>query len=199
MNYVCPSCASYLQWDINSPHSHSCSACDTVVTDERYYAMWLFTTNLKQVEFVQNAVVLACIPNPDQEQAIQYTQDFFRHYSETYADMIEHGERVGSGKLQSQSLGEAVWMIQAATAWRQAQAAQLISEAEASSIAKLLFAPAIDVIQRQTFSTNNIHTWQAAALVALGHAVGNQEAVGYGATCYPQCLRKKRSYWRHVV
>ena len=88
-------------------------------------------------------------------------------YTRAYDGYVEHGDRAGTGRLQPQSLCEAVWMLRAERVCGALLAIDALSPAELTEVRSNLFAPAIALLRRQTSDVHNIHVWTAAAVWAL--------------------------------
>lgn len=175
--YQCNKCSTGLGWNYDTPREHSCPSCGTVETDELYYECWITLLNLKQITAANTMVTLAKAGRmPD---GYSRAAELLLEYAKQYPTYLEHGKRAGTGKMQPQSLDEAVWMLQATDLYEELTAAGVLTADQKKAIADNLFAPAIPLLRRQTNGVHNIQTWKACAIAAMALATNDKRAFAF--------------------
>ncbi|MDA3799354.1 MAG: heparinase II/III family protein [Kiritimatiellae bacterium] len=179
--FICPSCNGALIFNINDSKKHQCSLCgeytEDIKDDYTLEGCWHKLLNNYQIDNALNVARMGAID--DNQEMLNYAKDMLLTYTYSYADMKEHGEAAGTGKLQPQSLCEAVWILPACAIWRILTKLNFLSEQESQDVCDLMFQPAIDLLVRQTSNIHNIHVWHAAAIASAALACNNKHALNF--------------------
>jgi hypothetical protein len=164
--YLCAQCQSTLDFDPASPTSHRCPACGWIGSGRAELdEAWVYHLNLRQIEWAEEAAIVAAATGDATHR--DFARGVLLGYTRAYDGYVEHGDRAGTGRLQPQSLCEAVWMLRAERVCGALLAINALSSAELTEVRTNLFAPAIALLRRQTSDVHNIHVWTAAAVWAL--------------------------------
>lgn len=164
--YLCAQCQSTLEFAVDSPRRHRCPACGWIGEGSAELdEVWVYHLNLNQIGWAEEAAIVAAATADAAHR--DFARGVLLGYARAYASYVEHGDRAGTGRLQPQSLCEAVWMLRAERVCGALLAIDALSPAELAEVRSKLFAPAIDLLRRQTSDVHNIHVWTAAAVWAL--------------------------------
>jgi hypothetical protein len=176
-HYQCSQCSTGLDWNYRKPHEHHCPNCGNVETDDLYHACWITLLNLNQITAANTMVTLAKAGRmPDGHSR---ASELLIGYAQQYHTYREHGKNAGTGKLQPQSLDEAVWMLQATDLYEELCSADSLNPDERAFIADNLFAPAIPLLKRHTRGVHNIQTWMACAIASMALATQDEESLQF--------------------
>ncbi len=177
-NFTCSRCARPLPFHWDMPGPFTCDACGNVDDDQDRREAWTYKVNLKQIQLAVEACVLAQIE--DAPAAIAYACDVLLGYTRRYLKWPLHGRWAGSqGRLQSQGLSEAVWMLHASEVFDRLGWLGALSDAERREVCDNLFAPAIVLLHPQANRVHNIQVWMASALLAMGERCSDSEIAGF--------------------
>lgn len=99
-------------------------------------------------------------------------------YGNAYARYQRHGEHAGIGKVQPQSLDEAVWLI---TVLRSVRWTEDLLPAATLRSAEQLAAQAVELLGPQVSMIHNIHCWLLAALAECAVRLQDAELLGFTA------------------
>lgn len=158
-NYYCPSCAASLVFDRARPGWYQCPDCGTMAEktqdlDEAW--VYLYRYNLSRAL-------------PDAALAYRVTgdgsfADFVKNtilwYADRYPRFDEHGRWAGRGKIQGQSLDEAVWGLNLLQAFKICRFDPLSEEGR--RMYRDLFLPMARVVMAQSWGIHNIPFWHAS-------------------------------------
>jgi hypothetical protein len=187
-NHVCPKCAVRLSFDRASEKEHRCPLCKGVFRSKDMNEAWIYILNLRQIQTASAACVLAAVDG--NEAAADLAKSVLLGYARRYPEYPEHGRWAGKGRLQGQSLCEAVWMLPAVQVYRFLRENGRLTDAEAAEVREKMFVPAIQLLKKQTSQVHNIHVWHAAAILALADAAGRPDDVSFAEKIVKMNLEK---------
>lgn len=170
-NFTCPTCAELLKFDLDSPESHRCRLCNGVYSTPDLNAAWVYQYNKLMIDTAAQACLVCALDG--EVPAGEWARDVLLSYTATYATYEPHGSHAGKGKIQAQSLDEAVWMLPAVRVYQSLRDLGLLPEAESERVRVELFAPAIELLRPQTNQVHNIHLWHASAIWAMAVELGS--------------------------
>jgi hypothetical protein len=165
-NYYCPSCAGELGFDRDRPGWYQCPACGAVA--ERTGALdeaWVYLYRYNLSEALIDAAVAYRLTGDT--SFADFVRDTILWYAERYSRFDEHGAWAGRGKIQGQSLDEAVWGIHLLRALKICRLDPRSEEGH--RMYRELFLPMARLVMAQSWGIHNIPLWHAsfAAAAAL--------------------------------
>lgn len=155
-DFVCPVCSSMLSFhDDKKDYEQNrffCPNCNTTVSGEKYREAWVYFHRRYNAE---NLIIFALAS--DKPENIDFLIRFVDFYSDNYCSFQEHGQHVGKGKIQAQSLDEAVWGIHVVRAiyWSKKQ----IPALKLQQWYEALFRPMAMFLKDQAQRIHNISVW----------------------------------------
>lgn len=172
-NFTCSRCAERLPFDPDAGAPFRCPACGIDHDDQDRREAWTYFLNLHQIHAAVNACRFAAWE--DDQAALAYARAVLVGYASAYPGYPVHGRWAGRGRLQGQSLCEAVWMLPAVEA---CAALRRLGALEGPDLAAVqaMFREAIVLLEPQGGQIHNIHVWIAGAIAALAEAVGDHAA-----------------------
>ena len=185
-----PEGGQWTQWDVCPVHGVSLKytppETKTCPIDGERYAGWPYD----QVTYDRRLDDLA---NAARDLALAYRWTGERAYAEeaawilkenankylTYAlhDKAGKDTRTG-GRMHSQTLDEAVWLIPVAWAYDLLRDVDVFTDEERASIENGLLREAVKTIQRNDAGTSNWQSWHNAAIGAVGFTLADEEMIG---------------------
>lgn len=187
-NYFCPKCAVRLTFDRNSEKEHRCPQCKGTFRSRDMDEAWIYLLNQRQIRAADAGCVVAALDADG--QAADLSKKVLLGYAAMYPGYKEHGNWAGKGRLQGQSLCEAVWMLPAVRVYRFLLENGRLTDEEQATVRDKMFAPAIELLRRQTSRVHNIHVWHAAAILALAAACGRPQDVAFAERIIKMNLEK---------
>lgn len=172
-NFTCSRCAERLPFDPAQPQVFRCPACGIDHDDQDRREAWTYFHNLHQIRAALNASRFGAWDGD--AGARDYARRVLTGYARAYPSFPMHGRWAGQGRLQGQSLCEAVWMLPAVEVFA-ALRQQSALDADDQTAVAAMFRAAIGLLEPQGGSIHNIHVWLAAAVAAMAEAVGEREA-----------------------
>ncbi|MBR2801481.1 MAG: alginate lyase family protein [Erysipelotrichaceae bacterium] len=155
-HYVCPDCSSTLQFsgDLKEYFQDRfvCPHCGKTVSGEDYRKAWIYIYRQKHAEQIIDAAVWKKDPAV-LYSLIRYIDFYARHYE----DFPMHGDRVGKGKIMSQSLDEAVFGMNLLRAVY--YTADVLPEEKFLQWYRKLFLPMAEFLLPQEERIHNIAVW----------------------------------------
>lgn len=166
-----------LVWNPLSPHEHLCPKTGKIHRGEPYNGAWrsmMHSANAAQVErsvVLFRAGILA-------EHACKAIDRIVGFYATHYTQYEIHGHRSGKGRIQSQNLDEAIWLI---TIFRCLRWSGLVKEMAASRKEALesMARAAIDLLRPQVCEVHNIHCWLLAALAECASFLEDESLIAW--------------------
>lgn len=165
-NYYCPSCAAELGFDRNRPGWYKCPACGAVaertgILDEAW--VYIYRYNLSDA-LIDAAVAYRVTGD---RGFADFVKNTVLWYADRYSRFDEHGSWAGRGKIQGQSLDEAVWGVNLLRALKICRLDPLSEEGR--RMYREMFLPMARLVTAQSWGIHNIPLWHAsfAAGVAL--------------------------------
>ena len=165
-NYICPIHGKYLQYDPNQPHRHFCAQCNKYYESSTLDSCWREITHNQNIESARDAGLIYIITG--ETKYAEWARTVLIHYAENYSKYPPHGGPAGLGRITSQSLDEAVWLVNAAAAYDLIADAQCMSDEDRNEIEKKLFLPAARHIRNYPFGIHNIQVWESVAMLMAG-------------------------------
>ncbi len=172
-NFTCPHCAVLLRFDLNAPKQHHCELCGGTFSTPEMNAAWVYQLNQYQIERAVESCIVAAVEGD--AWASQLAREVLLGYARRYLDYPEHGKNAGVGRVQGQSLDEAVWMLPAMQVYLTLRALGHLDTAEQKLVADNMFAPACELLRRQTSEIHNIHVWHASAIFSIAQELGRDD------------------------
>jgi hypothetical protein len=165
-NYYCPSCAAELGFDRDRPGWYKCPVCGAVAERTRVLdEAWIYLYRYNLSEALIDAAVAYRVTG--EEDFADFVKNTILWYAERYTQFDEHGTWAGRGKIQGQSLDEAVWGTHLLRALQICRL-DLRSE-EGRRMYREMFLPMARLVMAQSWGIHNIPLWHAsfAAAAAL--------------------------------
>lgn len=178
-HYFCDDDGSALTFAPDSPHRHVCATCGRVYRGEPWDGAWRTTVhNCVAAQAQRAALVLRLSPEPAQrERARAALERIFATYTRDYPAYQPHGVHAGRGRVQPQSLDEAVWAVLLLRALRWAGPDALSAGTRA---ALPRFARAVaDLLRPQISAIHNIHCWLLAAVAECAALLADRELLDW--------------------
>lgn len=171
-HYFCGDDGAALLFDPTSPHRHACPSCGRIYTGEPWDGAWRARMHGAAGAQAQRAALLARLSHDPAEAraAAAGLADLVTTYARDYASYALHGQNAGQGRVQPQSLDEAVWVIGLLRAVRWADNAL---DQQAVRAASDLAAGVVEVLRPQLDEIHNIHCWLVAALAECAVRTGD--------------------------
>lgn len=171
--FVCERCAERLPFDPDRADAFPCPACGIVHDDQARREAWRYFDNLHRITAALDACRIAAWDGDRGARA--YALQTLVGYARAYPGLPLHGCRVGQGRIQPQSLCEAVWMLPAVEVFAALRRMEALSGDDAAAVVAM-FREAIAVLEPQGGDVHNIHVWIAGAVAALAEAAGDGPA-----------------------
>jgi hypothetical protein len=165
-NYHCPSCAADLDFYRDRPGWYKCPACGVMAErTENLDEAWVYLYRFNLSEALIDAAVAYRITG--EGSFADFVKNTILWYADRYSQFSEHGRWAGRGKVQGQSLDEAVWGVNLLWALKTCSFDPLSEEGR--RMYRDLFLPMARLVMAQSWGIHNIPFWHAslAAGVAL--------------------------------
>lgn len=178
-NYFCEDDGGRLQFDLNRPEEHQCSACGRVYTTEKYNKTWVYLYRYMAIEICYKAAVL----NSEERspELIKVVTDILSFYAKNYDTFEKHAKDkvnpiengvTGFGKIMPQGLNEAMMLINIIHTL-------ILVEDELNVTQKELFKNFVNEITvflfDQRMAYHNIICWIDSAIGSAGLYLNNEE------------------------
>lgn len=160
--YFCDDDGTRLTFDPATPSEHRCSCCGRVYRGGKWDGAWRTQMHTHVAAQSQRYALIARLSD-DPEQvvpAVEAVAGIVEQYGNDYARYQRHGEHAGTGKVQPQSLDEAVWLI---TVLRSVRWTEDLLAPATLRAAEQLAAQAVELLRPQVSKIHNIHCWLLAA------------------------------------
>lgn len=172
-NFTCARCAERLPFDPDAGPPFRCPTCGIDHDDRDRREAWTYSFNLHQILAATNACRFAAWEGD--RSALAYARTVLTGYARAYPTYPVHGRWAGKGRLQGQSLCEAVWMLPAVEVFAALRRLDALDDDDLAAVAAM-FRAAIALLEPQGGEIHNIHVWLAGAIAALAEAVGDADA-----------------------
>ncbi|MEV0385398.1 heparinase II/III family protein [Nonomuraea sp. NPDC050643] len=149
---------------------HVCTDCGKVYAGEPWDGAWRARTHDAVAGQAQRAALLHRLKGLGQARA--ELERILSTYARDYLSYRPHGEMVGVGRVQPQSLDEAVWAVGLLRAAR--WSGDALSPATSQAVDRMARAVA-DLLRPQVGAVHNIHCWLLAALAECAARLGDTE------------------------
>ncbi len=173
-NFCCPKCASQMTFDPHMkfapPNVFACPHCGEKVSSVKHDEAWVYTYRYRSAAALESVAVCALL---GEEAAYDYMTRFIDFYAVHYAEFPVHGDWAGKGKIQGQSLDEAVWAIAVLRGVNACGLLARVGEAKARYWYETLFAPMAELLFPQAKSIHNIPTWLLCACANIAVTFGD--------------------------
>lgn len=166
-----------LTWDPRSPHLHRCPGTDRFFSGDPYDGAWRTMMHNCNAQQAERAAILFRI-GVRQSETRAALERIFDFYSENYVRYAVHGHRTGKGKVLSQGLEEAEWIVRLMrslrwsglwTEWKPVRRVQIEEMARA----------VIELLRPQIGEIHNIHVWMLAAMAECASLLGDDELLDW--------------------
>jgi hypothetical protein len=173
-HYFCPEHKGLLRFDWDRPRAHWCPGCQKHLTGSRYDFAWVRMLHGHNQTFLRNATWLQIIHSNETHHAV--VRRLLLEYAERYPQYRIHGHDMQpdapyGGRMFSQSLDEATWIVDVAPAF--AEARPRLTAEEARRIEDNLLRPCAAVIQRNR-TGGNWQVWHNAGLACIAVALDDK-------------------------
>lgn len=161
-HFFCHSDGTRLTFDPMQPHRHACPSCGRVYDGSPWDGAWRTIMHNAIGAQMERAALL--IRLGEAEEATLARADllgFILHYADHYTSYAVHGEHAGKGRIQSQSLDEAILIISIFRSLR--WSGITLSDTEQERL-RHLAAESVSLLKPQVLKIHNIHCWVLAAL-----------------------------------
>ncbi len=173
--YICPIHGTYLRFDPFEPKKHYCEKCGKYYEGEPYDSCWREFKHIMNIESAMNAGFIYQITG--EKEYAEWARGMLLKYAENYKKYPAHGGPAGLGRLTSQSLDEAVWLLSAAAAYDYVADSPVMSEDDRNTIRKKLFIPIVQHLDLFPFGIHNIQVWESTASLAAGILTGKKNII----------------------
>jgi hypothetical protein len=171
--YICPIHGKYLRFDPDQPHKHFCDLCNKYYESAELDGCWREFKHNINFDFALNASLIYQITG-DSSYA-SWARQTLLYYADNYKKYPPHGGPAGLGRLTSQSLDEAVLLINAAAAYDLIADSPVMSYADRDAVTRKFLVPAARHVEGYPFGIHNIQVWQSTAMLVSGLLAGNSE------------------------
>ena len=175
-DYVCPEDGARLQFRESHPHQHRCRSCDREWEGEKLDATWRSHMHGRFGSGAGN-LALAYQLTGDERYA-RRAADIVLWYARNYHTFPHGRGPAGRGRVHSQSLTEATWLISIF------QTADLIDDVfspeERREVEHNLVRAGTEHISEYTFGIHNIQCWHNACMAIAGYYLGDPDLVARG-------------------
>lgn len=182
-DYFCNQDGGALIFDLDKPYSHICPVCGKEYTGKKYDQCWRYIYRYNLMNSLPKAAYL--YTKIQDKKYLNYIIEILDFYSGIYKDfkLQAKGKLVedlnidvgGASKMMPQGLNEAIMLV------RIVGALQLVkSELDPEWIKKidrLLFKPAIEILNKQRIRIHNIALWIGTAIGSVGLFMEDRELV----------------------
>lgn len=178
--YFCDDDGTRLAFDPAMPSEHRCPRCDRLYRGGKWDGAWRTQMHTYVADQSQRYALIARLSD-DQEQsahAVAAVAAIVEQYGNDYAGYRRHGEHAGIGKVQPQSLSEAIWLI---TVLRSVRWTEELLPRATLAAAERLAAQAVDLLRPQVSMIHNIHCWLLAALAECAARLRDDELLRFTA------------------
>ena len=174
-HYSCKTCGSVLK--TLSPTQHQCPTCKKIYTGEPYDTVILSRAHSGLATACRD-LGLAYQVKQDARYAAK-ARDILLAYADRYQKYKRHtirgDDRVGGGRVGSQTLDEAVWLIPMVQGCDLVHAA--LSPADRTTIEQGLLRPAAKTIRDHKIGIHNIQCWKNSAVGLVGLYLADQDLI----------------------
>ncbi len=171
-NFVCPDCQTMLLfvWDDGQYKTgrFTCPHCGGTVSEEKYRDAWVYMNRRMASEHLDQFIVKVRNGDEGEKAALLSLIDY---YADHYDEFPVHGDHVGKGRIQGQSLDEAVFGI------RLIRAVYLCKDNIPAGTLKRweekLFRPMAELLRTQGMRIHNISIWIWCYVALFGIVYGD--------------------------
>lgn len=171
--YICPIHGKYLRFNLDQPHKHFCDICGKYYESAELDGCWREYKHMMNIEYALNAALVYQLTGYTEYAA--WARKVLVSYAEKYKQYPPHGGPAGLGRLTSQSLDEAVLLINAAAAFDLIADSPVMSDTDRELIPRKLLVPAARHVEGYPFGIHNIQVWHSTAMLVSGLLAGNSE------------------------
>ena len=165
-----------LRFDPFSPREHRCGRCGAVYRRERDYLWWITSY---QLWLAERAVYAAALHLLDREpRTADLAESILDAYVARYLEYPNRDNALGPTRPFFSTYLESIWLLQIAiahslleTSGRAASLGQRVRER--------ILEPSVQLIASFDEGDSNRQVWNAAALLAAGHLLGDSSLVDY--------------------
>ncbi|MGW3345566.1 heparinase II/III domain-containing protein [Nonomuraea rubra] len=199
-HYFCDADGAALRYDRGEAGRHVCTGCGKVYAGEPWDGAWRARTHDALAAQAQRAAILLHVnPHPSgsgpsgpgssgsgafgggagaslREVAAAELDRILSAYARDYLAYAPHGQAAGIGRVQPQSLDEAVWAVGLLRAAR--WAGDALAPETARAVDGLAAAVA-DLLRPQVGAVHNIHCWLLAALAECAARLGDADLLAW--------------------
>ncbi|WP_084963463.1 heparinase II/III domain-containing protein [Thermoactinospora rubra] len=168
-HYFCDTDGEPLRFDASVPDRHVCTGCGRLYRGEPWDGAWRTKMHNAAAAQAQRAALLARLGRPG---AAAELARIVAAYARDYTRYEPHGANAGTGRVQPQSLDEAIWAIGMLRAVR--WAADELSPNTHAAVDGMAEA-IISLLRPQVGQIHNIHCWMLAALAWCAARLGDAE------------------------
>jgi len=173
-DYVSPDNGRKLSYDRSSPDRHLEPISGKYYEGDKLDASWRGMTHMQNIGLANKAALLYRLT--DDAWYAEFARDVLARYAGAYASYPPMKGPAGLGRINAQALDEAVWLIQACSAFDLLASAQFLGESDKTIIVNQLFMPAVRQIQMYPFGIHNIQVWESTAILMAG-LIGNKQKI----------------------
>lgn len=175
-DYVCPEDGARLRFRESHPHQHLCRSCGREWEGERLDATWRSHMHGRFGSAARNLGLAHQLTGD--ERYGRRAAEILLWYARSYHTFPEGRGPAGRGRVHSQSLTEATWLI------GMIHAADLVDDAftpeERREVELNLVRAGTEHISRFTFGIHNIQCWHNACMAIAGYYLGDPDLVARG-------------------
>ena len=157
-----------------SPTEHVCKKCQRVYTGEPYDSVPLTAMHDRLAQAAQDLALAWTLTNKPEYAA--KAREVLLGYAQRYQHYALHdrngGQARSAGRVLSQTLEEAIWLIPVACAYDMLH--PFLDEAARQKIEDDLLRPAVEVIRRNNAHLSNWQSWHNAGVAAAALALRDQ-------------------------
>lgn len=173
-HYFCDTDGAPLRFAVDSPTRHVCTRCGAAYTGEPWDGAWRARMHDAAAAQAQRAALL--IRLTDDARAPAELDRILSAYARDYHRYPPHGDHAGQGRVQPQSLDEAVWAVGLLRAVR--WAGDVLGPGTSAAVDGMARAVA-GLLRPQVGQVHNIHCWLLAALAECGARLGDRELLAW--------------------
>jgi hypothetical protein len=180
--YVDPDTGAELIYDPNEPYRHENQSGD-LFTGERYDSAWRGLRHHELAEAVKTLGLAYLLETDATLKASYATQarQIILSYTEKYPSFLFHdihgGNHASGGRVHSQTLDEAIWLLNIVAGYDSIYDSGVFTDAEKVLIEKNMIREATNVVLGYDSGLTNWRVWQNATIGAVGFLLNDQSLV----------------------
>ncbi|MFH1539754.1 MAG: heparinase II/III family protein, partial [bacterium] len=187
-NYVSPNSGRELVYNRDEPHRHLDPGTGKYLEGEVFDGAWREIAHKENIEIALRAGLLYQLTG-DIKYA-EFARSILIRYAKSYDKYPPHGGPAGLGRITAQSLGEARWLIGAASAFDLIADAPCMTERDREGIINRLLLPAAGHVEVFQFGIHNIQVWHSVSMLMAALIAEKKSLADYATDDLKRQIKK---------